>query len=1731
MRLPGSLFVVMTALPAALHGQSSLGTSAEKPHPISMRAPASELALASLCATMRLEQLEDQGKPQSGKVVSAAGGESDAPVPLTIKQYRRLLKADLLEAEAKRLRKEGKLAEAIKAARAAADSVRDVYGDHQIVVDALGQVFTFYMEMQDFVAAEKLSRDILALQVRLLGPKHKDVMIARKVVAVMAQLVTLTEAQIKELGAVQERITADFLLMKGPRKAEARRRLQTNHESLRALAGKHPIPLAMVDAIVGVAYAHAGELDVAIPLLEFADAVFSEEIGAQYELANEGADLGHKVIRGWLIHVHARLGQAALDKRDWPAAFKHVEQVRIWSERRHGSDSSEAVDGRLYAGWVKSLATLAPERCQALLQAKALTLQLAEFHERQAWTKGEAAARQALELLTPRDADSNTDYGGVLFWLGRFLRGQGKTSEALDHLSRAYESIAKLKGPRHHDALTANEEWADLAAEMVETALNKNNYQVAKKLAADILALRQRSHPANHWKVTNAQILGKRVVALEQLPAKHAAMMRGLTSAGKHIGALLQKGDHAASLAAYQSARRPLADIAGSDLFLPSLFELPAPFNLPGARAQALPLYQDFVQVSHKTFGRNHPTTFAAERFVAWILQAAGRSAEALQHGETALDIACAVFGEDSWEACYVNGDLGFRQQALGNLVAAEKHHRKALDIAERRGGENSAGFLQCLQNLAVACRLKNDYAEAEKLFRKLVELRRAQDPHGLPYADSLNSLAFLLVQKEEFATAEKLFLKSLILVKKNQPQAPLHQTLLANLADVHRLKGNIAQADHWLDSYLSHRRQALGAGTLAFASLLDNTASYYMSGGNFRFITFLGRQAEVPRIRAMLTQALELRRQLLPGDHPDLASSLHNLGILHRLEGDFVQAESYFLQALDIRQKKLPDPHFATASTLNSLAVVYIQKGDLVRAEPLQQKAVAMYVQLFGPNHPQAALSRTNLARIYTLMGDYTKAETLLRQDLIANKQSLGDRHPNFAAVVGDLAALYRRQGDQEQAELFQQYAVRLARESLGSESAEYGSSLLALARLSLKGDQHEQALGLAQQALTILKAQGEQSLSYASALFELGQAHAILGALPEAEKFLAQALVIRKQVLGPKHPEVGDTLLALGKLLDRKGDFTGAARHLQKALDVTLEMLQLTAAMQSERQQLQMVQALRDRLDAYLSVAARAKVAPETTYAYLLAWKGAVFARQQQLRLARVSEGSKTAQLVAQLQKVTSELATLAYVTPNPKEQAEWQKQFQRLSDAKEGLEADLSRLSPSFRALQAQKVRSATDLLKALPRETALIDFLEYSAHSYGKDGKGHPRVERRLLAFVLEPGQTLKRLDLGSADAIEENVDLWRAELKKRQPGQHNAGGELRRLVWAPVQKEIARASIVLISPDGALARLPFAALPGTKAGSFLLEEVALAVLPTPQLLPELLGLDAAAAKTEPLEPSLLLLGDVDFGARPQEMAATSKAGAPLAARTGSLSKWQSLPGTRDEVLALKDSFTRRFPKGRLTLLQQGDASEHAFRSLAARHRWLHLATHGFFAPAVPTLSKNALATDSFRGEAIGFHPGLLSGLVLAGANHPPKIGQDDNILTALEVAELDLRGVSLAVLSACETGLGKVAGGEGVLGLQRAFQISGVHSVVASLWTVPDQPTRVLMERFYDNLWHKKLTKLEALREAQLWMLREGRAHPGVVRGLILDDQPLPPAADGRLPPYFWAAFVLSGGWR
>jgi len=214
---------------------------------------------------------------------------------------------------------------------------------------------------------------------------------------------------------------------------------------------------------------------------------------------------------------------------------------------------------------------------------------------------------------------------------------------------------------------------------------------------------------------------------------------------------------------------------------------------------------------------------------------------------------------------------------------------------------------------------------------------------------------------------------------------------------------------------------------------------------------------------------------------------------------------------------------------------------------------------------------------------------------------------------------------------------------------------------------------------------------------------------------------------------------------------------------------------------------------------------------------------------------------------------------------------------------------------------------------------------------------------------------------------------------------------------------------------------------------------------------------------------------------------------------------------------------RAESDRALVLTGSASTETAFKQRAAGHRVLHIATHGFFlserclAPIADERGIGGLsgAVESHEPTWEGDSQGFLSGLAFAGANARDATpdGADDGILTAEEIATLHLDGVQWAVLSACDTGVGPVQVGEGVLGLRRAFRIAGARTLIISLWPVADEATGVWMRELYRHHKDGKTTTDQAVRDAALTVLRDRRARAASTH------------------PFYWGAFVAAGEWR
>ncbi len=800
--------------------------------------------------------------------------------------------------------------------------------------------------------------------------------------------------------------------------------------------------------------------------------------------------------------------------------------------------------------------------------------------------------------------------------------------------------------------------------------------------------------------------------------------------------------------------------------------------------------------------------------------------------------------------------------------------------------------------------------------------------------AVSLGRLAGLYLQREDFAAAKAARQEALEILRQRhgaahwrvtdarlaledvQRRAGMTRDQRQELAEADRLNGEVValyragKSGEALKSArraLAIRKEVLGERHPLYANSLNNLAALLDATGDY------------PGARPLYEKALAINKEVLGERHPDYATSLHNLAFLLYGQGDYAGARPLYEQALAIRKEVLGERHPDYATSLNNLAMLLQATGDYAGPRPLFEKALAINKEVLGERHPDYANSLNNLAMLLQATGDYTGARPLLEQALEIRKAVQGERHLDYATSLNNLAMLLQATGDYAGARPLYEKALAINKEVLCERHPDYANSLNNLAML--------------------LRWTGDYA-----------------GARPLYE----QALAICKEVQGERHPDYAGSLNNLAFLLWAQGDYAGATSLFEQALEISERNLDLDAAGQSERQQIAMARNLRWGLDAYLALAPLAKLSPGAAYRHVLAAKGAVFVRQRRMRTRRrvrpADPQSEAARRFAEYDQTVARLATLALATPDPEKAAAWRDEIAELSRRTDELEAELARLDAGFRAARAEARRTPEQLQAALPPGTALVDMLAYTAFQPPAQGKGEFQRESRLVAFVVRRDRPIERIDLGPTAPIQKAINEWRPILTagKVKLATGDPARELRRLIWEPLEPHLDGVASVLVSPDGPIGLIPLAALPGKEPGSYLIEERSIAVVPVPRVLGSDETGPAPSQRTDPGKaepaPSLLLAGDINYGG---DAGASADRGASRSAavgtRAGFLPNFKALRETRGEILEVRDSFEGHFPDTRAQVLRGDKATEEALRREAPRHRFLHLATHGYFAP--------------------------------------------------------------------------------------------------------------------------------------------------------------------------------------
>jgi CHAT domain-containing protein/tetratricopeptide (TPR) repeat protein len=904
-----------------------------------------------------------------------------------------------------------------------------------------------------------------------------------------------------------------------------------------------------------------------------------------------------------------------------------------------------------------------------------------------------------------------------------------------------------------------------------------------------------------------------------------------------------------------------------------------------------------------------------------------------------------------------------------------------------------------------------------------------------------------------------------------------------------------------------------------------------------------------------IFTRVLEIRETHLPPDHQDVITSVNALANVRFYRSDYAGSLPLYRRSLALAEAKGGEMSPQAISIRSNVANNLIQLKDHNEARALLERQIKL-LESAGMEIEDLALAYSLLGAVYLAIGDHEEELPLRRRCLEIRQALYPETHHRIAEAVYNLGVNYWKLGDLEEGRRLIEEARSLWEQLYGPENPHMAAFYEGLGRLTFDEGNLKESREFHEQALKIREATlGSDAVKVAEVLQSLGRIALEEGRHADGRAHFQRALSIVEAKIGSESPFVGAYESDLAMIEFLAGDVTAAMSATLSAHHQSREYIRLVLRGLPERQALQFVGSKMARLDLALSLIGNAPGAESLTQV----WDAVIRTRAMVLdemaartRRQALPPDPQTTALVDEYQRASTSLANLYMRGPGDSDPESYRTQLAEARQAMEEVERELAADSAPYERTQLDEEIGWEEVIAGQPTGTALVAYVLYGRHPV--DPVPRREVVPTYGAFILPAtGGDPVFVNLGAAKSINAEISRWKNEislgaLRKGRDREASlksyveAGSALRTSIWDPLQSHLQEAHRVFVVADGQSHLVNLSSLP-VGDSSYLVEVgVPLHYLSAERELAKL-------GTERPDVDGALVFGAPDFNeldSEPPTTAGKEADGSQLMAMVfrgerpdceGLRSmKFNRLPGSlqeAQEVAALFESHRdaqgsrRRDPDAPadVQLLTGPAATERAFKQLAPGNRVLHVATHGFFlsgeCPSGLPGSRGIglLVAEETEGATAGSstlrNPLLLSGLALAGANQRERVGpdEDDGILTAQEIATLDLTDVHWAVLSACETGTGQVLNGEGVFGLQRAFRIAGARTLITSLWSVKDEAARQWMKAFYEARLYEGGETIDAVHNASLSILQSRRE-----RG---EDT----------HPFYWAAFIASGDWR
>lgn len=1144
-------------------------------------------------------------------------------------------------------------------------------------------------------------------------------------------------------------------------------------------------------------------------------------------------------------------------------------------------------------------------------------------------------------------------------------------------------------------------------------------------------------------------------------------------------------------------------------------------------REDTIALGIQLTEIWRNILGEDHPIYARSIRNLAMMYYLKGDYIKA----ELLFLQAVKIFGNALREthpdyATSLN-NLGSVYEEMGNYKKAEPFLLQAVEIFRNTLGETHLDYASSLDNLGGLYLEMGDYSKAESLLQKSLEIRHLTLGETHPdYATSLNSLANLYQTMGDYSKATVLLQQSTEIIRSVLGEAnPRYASALNNLGYLYTEMGNYSKAESLFQKTLEIRRNAIGETHPDYAHSLNNLANMYFAMGDFS------------KVEPLLQQSLGIIQNSLGEMNPDYAIFLNNLANVHQTMGDYSKAESLLQKALEIRGRIFGETHFRYATGLHNLAYTYWLMGKYPQAKLLLHQALEITEISVGKEHLQYSKIIKTLANLYIKMGDYDQAESLFCQSIEINHKILGEQHPDYATCLNDLANLYLSTDkyDNFKAEPILRKAMEIWRHSVGEKHPDYVTSLSNLADFYQSIGDYGQAESLYCQSIDSKQYKlGKQHPHYAYTLSHLGMIYKKTGDYIKAETCLSEAMEIIRNSLGETHLDYAQSLKRLAILYVITNRPDQALDMLIRVNSINDLIIGQVFSVGSETQRMAYLQTIQKDMFLFLTYALQQNQSDVVELALNLALRrkslGAEGVATQRDIILRGPYPELEPQL-RQINILRKQIAEKTLSGPGREGLEYHQQLIAEWRGQQNALEEKLASQIPEMNLTKKLNTVTWQAISNALPKHSALVEFVRFDVYSFNtiRSKSDSPWQPARYLAFVIHANELEKitMIDLGEAEYIEHMIAEFRETIGKGHRGlfygekqfidadstKIEIGERLRKTLFDSLIPVLSDCHQLFLSPDGELNRLPFEILP-QEDGQRLIDHYEFNYLSAGRDILRFGGAFSGIT-TQPV-----VIADPDFDLAEKHK---SRSDDTFYSNTTQLKSRQSqelgragfpfdrLPGTRIEGEQIAGMLGALFFSGTKAL--------EAYLKQHRSPRILHIATHGFFLPdqkPPPQQLQTDLMNISYTSDNLRFNrlihglenPLLRSGLALAGANTWAKGGAlpaeaEDALLNGEDVSGMDLLGTELVVLSACETGLGEMQVGEGVLGLRRAFVLAGAKTLVLSLWKVPDKETQELMIEFYRRLLAGE-ARAEALRQTQLAMKAKNP------------------------DPYYWGAFICQG---